>query len=249
MIKRFLSARWQYLAMLNYQIDPDVLRRYIPPFTEIDYWNGKAVISVVGFLFHDTSVLGVKWPGHVNFEEVNLRYYIKHYDGAQWRRGVGFISEIVPRSAICAIANRWYNEHYTLAKMAHALAVSKEEVHISYQWQKRGGMQNELGIYAAGPLRDILPGTEEDFIFEHYYGYNKLRDGVTIEYGVHHPRWKVFDVKSHSLVCDAEALYGPDFAPFINDSNFLSAFLAVGSDVWVGWPRYIRSPQGITLPQ
>jgi uncharacterized protein YqjF (DUF2071 family) len=42
---------------------------------------------MVGFVFKDTRVLGIKWPFHVNFEEVNLRFYVRHFDGKEWKGG------------------------------------------------------------------------------------------------------------------------------------------------------------------
>ena len=95
----FLSARWEYLVMFNYEVDAAILKPHLPPYTVLDLFNGKAIVSVVGFMFNNTSVMGVKWPGFINFEEVNLRYYIKYFDGKVWKRGVGFVSEIVPNFA------------------------------------------------------------------------------------------------------------------------------------------------------
>src|SRR5580693_3209079 len=103
--KQFLSARWINLLMLNYDVDPDILKSYIPPGTELDLWKGKALVSMVGFLFHDTRVLGIQWPLHINFEEVNLRFYVKRFDGEGWKRGAVFISELVPKPLIAVIAN------------------------------------------------------------------------------------------------------------------------------------------------
>ncbi len=103
----FLSARWEYLAMFNYEVDEALLKPHLPPYTELDFYNGKAIMSVVGFLFNNTSVMGIKWPGFINFEEVNLRYYIKYFDGTNWIRGVGFISEIVPQ-----FFSGWYGQSF-----------------------------------------------------------------------------------------------------------------------------------------
>ena len=103
--RTFLSARWEYLAMFNYEVDEAVLLPHLPPYTQLDLYNGKPIVSVVGFLFNNTSVLSIKWPGFVNFEEVNLRYYIKYFDGKEWTRGVGFISELVHQFLVAIIGN------------------------------------------------------------------------------------------------------------------------------------------------
>jgi uncharacterized protein len=126
----FLSARWEYLAMFNYAVDPQILEKHLPPGTEIDYFDGKALVSIVGFLFNNTKVLGIRWPYHVNFEEANLRYYIKRFDAPRWKRGVGFVSEIVPKPLVAILANLFYNEHYSTAKMEHQINETPENLFV-----------------------------------------------------------------------------------------------------------------------
>jgi len=67
----FLNAQWKNLIMANYEVNPAVLGKYLPYKTELDTWNGRHYVSLVGFMFLDTKVLGIKIPFHVNFEEVN----------------------------------------------------------------------------------------------------------------------------------------------------------------------------------
>jgi uncharacterized protein len=238
--KIFLSATWEYLAMFNYEVDPEVLKPHLPPFTEIDYFEGKAIVSVVGFLFNNTKVLGVKWPGFVNFEEVNLRYYIKYFDGTVWKRGVGFISEIVPSKIIATMANVLYNEHYSTAKMSHILNVENNKLSIEYFWQKRSGYKNVMQISASVFTQKIEPNSEAEFIFEHYYGYNKLNETTTIEYSLAHPTWEVYPVLNHKLDCSVEELYGAEFVPFLQNVKPLSVMLAKGSAVNVKTPKKLK---------
>ncbi len=234
--KIFLSAEWQYLAMLNYTIDPAVLIPHLPPHTELDLFNGKALVSVVGFLFNNTKVLGISWPGHTNFEEVNLRYYVKHFDGQQLKRGVGFISEIVPKPLISIAANLLYNEHYSTARMRHSITKTSETLLAAYRWKRKNGQWNTIQIEAGTALQQIAAGSEEEFVLEHYYGYNRLTDKTTIEYAVEHPRWQVYPVKNFFLNCDVEKLYGKEFVPFIKNVHPHSVFLAKGSSVIVRKP-------------
>ncbi len=235
----FLSARWEYLAMLNYEVDAAILEPHLPPYTELDLFDGKALVSVVGFLFNNTRVMGIKWPGFINFEEVNLRYYIKYFDGKKWRRGVGFISEIVPQFLVAGMANFFYNEHYSTAKMNHKVSEANGQIAVEYKWQKKGRRWNSMEITAGSNLQDISPGSEEEFIFEHYYGYNKLNSHTSIEYSLEHPRWQVYPVSTYLLDCDVEYLYGADFVPFIEHAKPTSVFLARGSDVKVKMPKKI----------
>src|SRR5215470_635533 len=101
--------------MLNYEIDPTLLQPLVPPGTELDSWNGQSFITLVGFLFARTRVLGVPIPLHRNFEEVNLRFYVRRQAPDGWRRAVVFIQELVPRSAIAWVARSFYCENYVRA--------------------------------------------------------------------------------------------------------------------------------------
>lgn len=236
----FLTAAWEHLVMMNYEVDINVLMPHVPPYTELDLFEGKALVSVVGFLFNNTKVFGLRWPFHINFEEVNLRYYLKRVDGTKIKRGVGFISEIVPKPCIAHIANTLYNEHYTVAKMNHHIGITTNQIEISFDWQTPRSGKNSLMVKAKNHPRSMQPDTAESFIFEHYYGYNKLNHSTTIEYGVEHPNWRTFDVTAHSLDCNVAALYGKAFEPFINDANLHSVFLAEGSNVLIRKPIYLR---------
>ncbi|MET0243160.1 MAG: DUF2071 domain-containing protein [Flavitalea sp.] len=236
----FLSARWEYLAMFNYEVDEAVLRPHLPPYTVLDLFNGKAIVSVVGFLFNDTRVLGIKWPGFVNFEEVNLRYYIKHFDGTDWKRGVGFVSEIVPSSLVARVANFCYNEHYSTAKMEHSIIRDNHGLQVSFRWKQKNAAWNTLCVKADPVSVEMAAGSGEEFIFEHYFGYNKLNNTTTIEYSLEHPRWEVYPVRDYSIDCDFRKLYGLDFAPFIQGVKPVSVFLGKGSGVSVRMPGKIK---------
>src|SRR5512141_1748910 len=99
---RFLTAEWNNLLMLNYAVDASLLEPFVPAGTELDAFDGKTYLSLVGFEFNRTRVLGFAVPFHQNFEEVNLRFYVRRGS----KRGVVFIRELVPRYAVAAIA-RW----------------------------------------------------------------------------------------------------------------------------------------------
>src|SRR5207247_2641979 len=104
----FLTANWRYVAMLNYIVDPRLLAPLVPSGTEIDFENGDTFLSIVGFLFLDTRLLGLAIPLHRDFEEVNLRFYVRRKSADTWRRGVVFIRELVPGRAIALVARAFY---------------------------------------------------------------------------------------------------------------------------------------------
>jgi uncharacterized protein YqjF (DUF2071 family) len=215
--------------MLNYEVDPDVLRPLVPRGTELDAWQGRTYASVVGFLFLKTRVLGLPVPFHSNFEEVNLRFYVRREGDGGFRRGVVFVKEIVPRWAIAAIARWVYGERYVALPMDHRVEATDGSVAYSWRSDRR---REGLSVRADGPPRALEEGSEEEFITEHYWGYTAQRDGGTVEYGVEHPRWTVRDVSEARLDADVATLYGPAFAPFLAGEP-RSAFLAEGSPIVV----------------
>jgi uncharacterized protein len=236
--KVFLTAQWQNLIMLNYEVPKEILLPHLPPHTELDLWKGKAIVSVVGFMFQQTKVFGFRWPFHTNFEEVNLRFYVKHFDGKEWKRGVAFVSEIVPSPIISFMANKMYNEHYSSMRMKHKIELVNDMLYVQYQW-KHKGKWNNMKVVAKNELLDIEPNSEAEFIFEHYWGYNGFSKDTTIEYAVEHPRWQRMLVKEFSLDANIEQLYGAAFVPYMQSTKPQSVFLAKGSDVLIRKPKKI----------
>jgi len=221
--KRFLTAEWNNLLMLNYAVDPSLLESLVPAGTELDTFEGKTYISLVGFEFNRTRVLGFAVPFHQNFEEVNLRFYVRRGS----KRGVVFIRELVPRYAVAAIARWAFNENYSCVPMSHRV----EAGNVQYTW-KLGAEQCVMSIETAG--ESFLPpeGSLSQFITEHYWGYASQKGGGCLEYEVQHPPWNVWSAKSASFSGDVDALYGREFAQILKREPD-SAFLAEGSPVTV----------------
>ena len=227
----FLTADWRYVAMLNYEVDPALVEGHVPPGTEIDLFDGKAFVSLVGFRFLSTRVFGVPVPFHRNFEEVNLRFYVRRREGGTVKRGVVFIQEIVPRRAIAAVARVAYNENYRCLPMTHEIAHSSAVVQVNYAW-RLASQWNRLSVSATGEPRNMTDGSAEQFIAEHYWGYCAQRDGGSLEYHVEHPPWRVWDVDHAEFTGDAEPLYGAEFAAVLSRPPD-TALLAEGSAVAV----------------
>jgi uncharacterized protein len=230
----FLTGQWKYLAMLNYEIDPASLSARVPRGTELDSWRGKTMVSVVGFMFLETRVLGLKIPFHVCFEEVNLRFYVRRHTPGGWRRGVVFIKEVVPRRAIATAARLFYNENYIARRMRHRVELDEASAGrgvVEYGW-RAGGRWNRLLAVTGGAARPLVGGSEAEFITEHYWGYAAQRDGGTVEYQVEHPRWLVWEAAEREFDCDVRAVYGASFAEALG-AGPSSAFVALGSDITV----------------
>ena len=234
----FLKADWRNLAMLNYEVEPSVLAAFVPAGTELDRWNGRLFVSLVGFRFLRTRVWGLPIPLHCNFDEVNLRFYVRRKEGSEIRRGVVFIREIVPRRAIATLARNLYGERYVALPMRHRLEIAGEDQVLEYGWRS-GAEWKRLRLRVAG--NPMLPGdgSEDQFITEHYWGYAAQRNGATTEYRVEHPPWRVWSARDARLEGDVAGLYGKKLAVVLGDRP-ASAFLAEGSEVTVFRGRKIN---------
>jgi uncharacterized protein len=227
-LKPFLTANWRYLALLNFVVDPKIIASLVPPGTEIDFENGETFLSVVGFLFLDTRLLGLPIPLHRDFEEVNLRFYIRKRSADTWRRGVVFIRELVPRRAVALVARGFYGENYLALPMKHRIDHVDLKLGVEYSW-RRGRKWESLKIRASGEPQSIPAGSHAEFITEHYWGYTCVRGGCS-EYRVEHPRWKVWNADSFEFSADVAALYGEQFVETLAAPP-RSAFIADGSAV------------------
>lgn len=216
--------------MLNYVVDPRLIAPLVPVETEIDFESGETFLSVVGFLFLDTRLLGLPIPLHRDFEEVNLRFYVRKKTADIWRRGVVFIRELVPRPAIALVARAFYGENYVALPMKHQIEHLDQRLKVEYSW-RRGRKWESLKMTAAGEPQTIPEGSHAEFITEHYWGYTALRDRCS-EYRVEHPRWKVWNANSFEFNADVTTLYGEQFAEPLNQTP-RSAFIAEGSPIIV----------------
>lgn len=226
----FLTASWRKLAMANYVVNPEFLLPFLPAGTEIDFWNGHCFVSLIGFMFLNTRLKGVKIPFHSNFEEVNIRFYVRYHDRGEWKRGVVFIKEIVPRPALTFVANTIYKEHYETCPMHHSWVETDNELSVIYRWKK--GRWHSFQVSVSGTPQPLLEGSEEEFITEHYWGYTQLSANKTSEYGVQHPRWDMYAVKRYAIDVDFGQVYGNTFS-FLTHEEPHSVFMADGSEIVV----------------
>ena len=236
----FLTAHWRHLVMVNYEVWPGVLRPLVPAGVELDVWDGKVLVSVVGFEFLGTRVLGVGIPGYRDFYELNLRFYVRREVDGQWRRGVVFVKELVPRRAIAWVARCLYGERYEALRMrgvtwrGRCEADGPEWTRFIRYWWRVAGRWEGLYAEAKGEPKAVEEGSLAAFITDHAYGYSVCR-GATLEYVVEHPPWRVWEACDVRLDCDLVRLYGKALGSALGEP--CSAFVAEGSPVIVRWGR------------
>lgn len=229
----FLKAYWQDIVMINYEVPKETLIPYLPGGVEPDDFEGRYYVSLVGFQFLKSSLFGIPIPYFGSFEEVNLRFYVRREANKSIRRGVVFISEIVPHKIVAYLANRLYKEHYSCAEMNSTTSVVNQEKRIQHSWEN-----DERIFYIKASFENqpnlIIGGSHEEFIYEHFYGYTRINNQLTWEYKVDHIRWETNKNISFEVKCDFEKLYGPPFA-FLNKQQPHSVYNAIGSRVSIDW--------------
>jgi uncharacterized protein len=226
-MRKFLTAEWHDLIMANYEVDPSLLTDRVPRGTEIDLHEGRCFVSLVGFMFLNTRVLGLPIPFHINFEEVNLRFYVKRETPDETRRGVCFIKELVPLPAIAFVARTLYGEPYECWPMSNDRSPGR----VAYSWD-RDHVSNDL-VAMLGPSIGVPPaGSHGAFIIEHYWGYTKRSETRTDEYKVEHPKWELCDVSSFEIGVGFGRVYGSEFG-FLSNIEPYSVLFAKGSEVRV----------------
>jgi uncharacterized protein YqjF (DUF2071 family) len=240
-----LTAAWRNLVLLNFPVHTDIIATLAPPGTEPDLHDGQSYISIVGFQFENVRLFGLRIPGHTNFPEINLRYYVRRKVAGDLRRGVVFAREIVPRGAVSIVANHLYNESYITRPMRREIKIAGPELapgdSLSYAWNSNCGRSrlsahrahnNLLAAQVAAPLALPVPCSLEEFIVEHYWGYTHGRNGQTREYQVAHNPWRVAPAKNIKWNCDIAATYHPPLAEFLTTPP-TSAIISEGSPIQV----------------
>jgi uncharacterized protein YqjF (DUF2071 family) len=224
-MRKFLTAEWRDLIMANYEVDPSLLDGHIPAGTELDLYEGRCFVSVVGFMFVDTRVLGFPIPFHINFEEINLRFYVRRTVQGEVRQAVTFLKEIVPLPAVSLVARFAYGEPYETWKMSHSRSCGRVE----YEWSKNG-IQNRLAVNIGDELGVPRAESIEHFIVEHYWGYTRRSDSRTDEYLVEHPPWELLEACDVEIKVDFGRTYGDKFA-FLTGSKPYSVLFTRGSEI------------------
>ena len=229
----FLTAEWRHLVMVNFPIERKALRTHTPRGTEIDDWRGNTYVSLVAFSFLNTRVKGLPIPFHRNFEEINLRFYVRSRGPEGWRRGVVFVREVVPKRMIAWVARWLYNEKYVACptRSDRVEPSASQPGTVEYGWKHREEWLTISTQYSGQPVYPAK-GSLEEFISEHYWGYSAQESGGSVEYRVEHPQWQVWSASKTVLSGNFVRFYGPEFAPAL-ESSPSSVFVADGSSVIV----------------
>jgi uncharacterized protein len=189
----FLKASWENLIMANYEIEPSILEPYLPKGVELDFFNNKTYVSLVGFMFKKTRLFGVPIPFFGSFEEINLRFYVRKVENRKIKKGVVFINETVPFKIVALLANKLIQGTLFISIPTKNTISIEENKHITYEW-KVNNKWNSIKVVSDTNKYKIEQATIEEYIFERYFGFTKISNFSSQEYKINHPKWMIHDV-------------------------------------------------------
>lgn len=237
-----LAGHVHNAAFVNFDVDRRVLEPLVPAGTELDTWQGRALVSLVAFEMTDNRLLGVPLPFARAYDQINLRTYVRRRvpDGT-WRAGVLFLRELVPVPALVAGARLLYRERYerqpVSARVRPPDPAGPRPGRAVYRWRRHDRV-HRMAIDFAPPL--VLPaeGSLEHFLADRHWGYVAPVDGDTREYRVDHRPWRIWSAEAARLSPTAAASFGERFERALA-RDATSAFVAEGSLMELHRPRPI----------
>ena len=221
----FLTAEWLYVLGVTYAASHELLEPHLPRGAQIDTLEGSPRVSIVAFHFRRTRLRGVPIPLHVNFGEINLRFYVRLHG----RRAVVFIREFVSRPAIAVVAKLTYNEPYRTIRMRDEV-LTRDDGLVGVRHSFGRDLRNRLEAWA--DPEPIVPAEDSAayWLTHHDLGVGRARDGSARSYEVDHPVWALHAVRSLDVDVDFGALYGAQWA-FLAGAEPSHVTLAQGSGV------------------
>lgn len=235
--KVFLRANWLRLASANYIIDPSILDKHLPNGTELEDHNGEYYVSLVAFRYCKTRLLNVRVPYHNNFEEINLRFYVKReITPGKWRSEVAFTKLFFPRPALTLVAKYMYKENYETLKMRHSWSENENYLLTSYGLNKNGW--NNFEIKSDKKSMKIDSNSSEFFFSKQYWGTSQIDHKSSTIYKIEHPDWEAYNVFNWNVSFDFKTIFGPEFK-HLTDTQPDSVHLFKGSEVIVNKKKNI----------
>lgn len=230
-MKPLLKTEWRKLAFANYLVPPELLEKHLPPHVELDFFNGSCILSLLGLQFRNSRVGGIKVPAYTDFAEVNLRFYVRHFDGNQWRKGIVILSEITDKELLRLLANNVFHQHYRSMPTRSEIRESKDLIDITYSWEFQKQWQH-LQVKSQKVASPIPENSESEFVMMRPWSYTKERTGKTGELQISHAEWHTYPVEEVSISVDFAKVFGAEFS-ILSGKTPHSTILAEGSAVSV----------------
>ena len=241
----FLTAEWRNVVLVNYRVDPALLRPHVPRGSELDTPDADPslhVVSLVAFTFSRTRVFGIPLPMAQEFGEVNVRFYVRR--GSM--RATVFLREFVPSPLVVGGARILYRQPYAVARIEHRAENVGGEIRVRTQFN-RGSIDGTILVRADDRPTIPSPESTDHFLKEHYWGFDRGWRGDSIRYRVDHPLWRTYPVETAEVRLDPGMLLGGLWADVDWEASRVSVLLAEGSPAVVYTPEPLSNPELIGL--
>lgn len=193
----FMTGNWEDLIISTFEVNSEILEKYLPNGIELDLYQGKALISMVAFTFSKVKFFGVKVPFHQQFGEINFRFYVKSIvDGT---KGVVFIKEYAPKPIIALVANGVYNEPFFYKNIGRQKEILENVISMQYNFPN-----GKVKAIAKNETKELEENSLEHFIVDRYIAFVKSRNTKTYQYQINHKPWEIY--KSSSIEIDKNSL-------------------------------------------
>jgi uncharacterized protein len=237
-MKLSISTEFRKPALLNYMIPPEVIEKYVPEHTRLDYYNGECMISLAGFQVRKLKVADVKIPLLKDFKEIDLQIYLKRFDGAKWRKGVVVIKRIFDQPGVAPLTNTIFRTNYISLPATSSVNETAESIEVKYSWQF-DSMEQKFWVKSNRLAAPYEKDTEAAFVLDRPYGYIKAGE-ETYEYEIKHVDWHLYTVEEYSVDIDFSRQFDPAFN-ILNAQTPHSVILTEGSTVEIGENQLVSS--------
>ena len=144
-----MVQRWTDAVFLHWPVDPDLVRRLLPPGLTPDTFDGAAWVGLVPF-----SMEGLGFPRlHPlplvgSFPEVNVRTYVRHGE----RRGVWFSSLDIDRVAPTVVARLAYRIPYHAGDVHHVRTGDVLATCVDRRWPRSRVASTRVTVRTGAPI-------------------------------------------------------------------------------------------------
>ena len=217
-----MTANWEDLIISTFEADKDILKKHLPQNTELDLFNGKALMSIVAFTFSKVRFFGIKVPFHQKFGQINFRFYVKSkINGA---KGVVFIKEFAPKPIIALTANIFYNEPYFTKRIKFNIDTDNNNKIIKYSYK-----DIDIKTIAEPTTKPLTKNSLEEFVVDRYVAFVKSKTSKTLLYRIHHKPWRLYKTTHIEINENIISLLPKHF----NGIKHLKTYVVDGSSVSV----------------
>lgn len=181
-----MGQTWRELLFAHWRVDPQAVRRVVPPQLELDLREGDAWVGVTPFRITGLRGQGMPpIPGLSSFLEVNVRTYVI----VGGRPGIYFFSLDASTEPPVFAARRGYRLPYFRAEMSATHAGGA--IHYRSRRVSADGPPAELDVTyeASGPPLPVKEGSLERWLAERYCLYTLDDRGRVLRGDIHHTPW------------------------------------------------------------